>query len=58
MGKREGKRPPVRHRRRWQDNIKMDFQEVACVGKNCIKLAEDSDSWCAFVNAVISLRVP
>ena len=30
MGKPEGKRPLGRHRRRWEDNIKMDLQEVGC----------------------------
>ena len=38
-GKREGKRPLVRHRRRWEDNIEMDFQEVGCGGMDWIKLA-------------------
>ena len=57
-GKRDGKRQPVRHRRRWDNNIKMDFQEVGCGGMDCIKLAENSDSWRAFVNAVMSLWVP
>jgi hypothetical protein len=32
VGKPEGKRPPRRHRRRWEDNIKTDFQEVGCTG--------------------------
>ena len=58
MGKREGKRPPGRPRCRWEDNIKMDFQEVGCRGMDWIELAHDRDSWRAVVNAVMNLRVP
>ena len=43
MGKPEGKRPLRRPRRRWEDNIKMDLQEVGCGGMNWIKLAQDRD---------------
>jgi len=58
VGKREGKRPPGRPRCRWEDNIKMDFQEVGCRGMDWIELAHDRDSWRAVVNAVMNLRVP
>jgi hypothetical protein len=58
VGKSEGKRPLGRHRRRWEDNIKMDFQEVGCVGIDWIELAQDRDRWRALVNAVMNLRVP
>jgi hypothetical protein len=58
MGKPEGKRPLGRPRRRWEDNIKMYFQEVVCGGVDWIKLAQDKDSWWALVNAVMNLRVP
>ena len=58
MGKPEGKRPPGRPRRRWEDNIKMDFLEVECKGMNWIDLTHDRDSWPALVNAVMSIRVP
>ena len=43
VGKPEGKRPLGRHRRRWEENITMDFQEVACGGMDCIELAQDRD---------------
>jgi len=43
VGKPEGKIPLARPRRRWEDNIKMDFQEVGCGSLDWIKLAEDRD---------------
>jgi hypothetical protein len=43
VGKREGKRPLGRPRRRWEDNVKMDLQEVVCRGLDWIELAEDRD---------------
>jgi len=56
--KPEGKRPLGRFRRKWEDNIKMDLQEVGCGGVDWIDLAQDRDRWLAFVNAVMNLRVP
>jgi len=56
--KPEGKRPLGRPRRRWEDNIKMDRQEVGYGGVNWIELAQDRDRWQALVNAVMNLRVP
>jgi hypothetical protein len=41
VGKPEGKRPLGRPGRRWEDNIKTDFQEVGCGGMDWIELAED-----------------
>ena len=56
MGKHEGKRPLGRPIRRWEDNIKMDLEEVGCEGVDWIELAQDRDRWRAVVNAVIKLR--
>jgi len=58
VGKPEGKRPLGRLRRRWEDNIKMDLQEVGCGGMDWIELAQEWDRWRALVNAVMNLRVP
>jgi hypothetical protein len=58
VGKCEGKRPLGRPRCRWEDNIKMDLQEVGCGGKDCIEVADDRDIWRALVNAVMNLLVP
>ena len=56
MGKPEGKRPLGRPRRRWENNIKVDLQEVGCGGVDWIELAEGRDRWRVFVNAVMNLR--
>jgi len=58
VGKPEGKRPLVRPRCRWEDNIKVDFQEVGCEGMDWIVLVQDRDRWRALVNAVMNLLVP
>jgi hypothetical protein len=58
VGKPEGKTPLGRPRCRWEDNIKMDLQEVGCGGMDWIELAQDRDRWWALVNAVMNLRVP
>jgi len=58
VGKPERKRPLGTPRRRWEDNIKMDVQEVGFGGMDQIELADDRDRWGALVNAVMSLRVP
>jgi len=52
VGKPKGKRPLGIPRRRWEDNIKRDLQEVGCGGMNWINLTQDRDRWRALVNAV------
>ena len=56
--KPEGKRPLGRPRRRWEDNIKMDLQEVGGACGDWMELAQDRDSWRALVGTVMNLRVP
>ena len=54
----EGKRPLGRPRRRWEDNIKMDLQEVGFGDVDWIELAQDRDRWRELMNAVMNFRVP
>jgi hypothetical protein len=54
----EGRRPPGRHRRRWEDKIKMDLGETGFGDLDWIYLAQDRDRWRALVKTVMSLRVP
>jgi hypothetical protein len=54
--KPEEKRPLGRPRGRWEDNIKMDLQEVGFGGVGWIGMAQDRDRWRAIVNAVINLQ--
>jgi hypothetical protein len=56
-GKPEGKRPLRRPRRRWEDNIKLDFQEVGGGCGDWMELAQDRDRWRALVSTVKNLRV-
>ena len=58
VGKPEGKRLLGRPRCRWEDNSKMDLQEVGCGGMDWIELAHDRERWRALVNAAMNLRVP
>ena len=57
VGKPEGKGPLGRPRHRWEDNFKMDLQEVGCDGMDWIDMAQDRDRWQALVNAVMNLLV-
>jgi hypothetical protein len=57
MGKPEGKRPLVRPRRRWVDNIKMDLREIRCDGVDWIEMAQDRGQWRDHMNTVLNLRV-
>ena len=58
VGKPEGKRLLERPRRRWEDNIKIDLQELGCGSMDWIELAQDRDRWRALVNVVMNSRVP
>jgi len=58
VGKLEGRRSLGRPRCRWEDNIKIDLQEVACGDMDWIELAQDREGWRALVNAVMNIRVP
>jgi hypothetical protein len=56
--KPEGIRPLGRPRHRWEDNIKMDFQKVGWGSTDCAEVAQYRESWRAFLNAVMNIRVP
>jgi len=58
VGKPEGKRPLGRPRHGWEDNIKVDLQEVGCGSMDWVELAQDRDRWQALVNALMNFWVP
>jgi len=58
VGNPEGKKPLGRPKSRWEDNIKIELQEVGCGGMDEIELAQDRDRWRSVVNAVMNLGVP
>ena len=58
VGKPAGKRPLGRHSCKWEDNVKMDLQEVECGRIDWIKLDQDTEKWWAHMNVVIYFRVP
>ena len=57
-GKPTGKRPLGRPRRRWEDNIRMDLEEIGINVWNWVDSAHDRNYWRALVNAALNLRVP
>ena len=57
-GKPTGKRPLGRPRRRWEDNIKMDLEEIDINAGNWVDSAQDRNYWRVLVNAALNLRVP
>ena len=56
-GKPTGKRPVMRPRRRWEDNIRMDLKEIGINTRNWVDSAQVSDYWRALVNTALNLRV-
>ena len=58
MGKPKGKRPLGKPRWRWEDNSKMDLQEVEWGGMDWFDMAQDRNRWQALVNAVMNIWVP
>ena len=57
-GKPTGKRPLGRLRHRWEDNIRMDLEEIGINAGNWVDSARDRNCWRALVNAALNLRVP
>ena len=57
-GKPKGKRPLGRPRHRWEDNIRMDLEDIGINAENWVDSAQDRDYWRALVNAALNLRVP
>jgi hypothetical protein len=57
VGKPEGKIPLGRPRHRWEDNIRMDLQEVGCGGMDWIGMAQNGDRWREIVNVLMNLQV-
>ena len=57
-GKPTGKRPLGRPRRRWEDNIRIDLEEIGISVGNWVDLAQNRDYWRALVNAALNLQVP
>jgi len=58
VGILEGNRPLGRPMRKWEDNVKMDLQEMGYEGMDWIELAQEMDRWRALVHAVMNLRAP
>jgi hypothetical protein len=58
VGKPYGKRPLGRHKRRWENSVKINLREIGWCGVDWIDLAQDIDQWQALVNTVMNLQVP
>ena len=58
VGKPEGKKPLGRPRRRWEDSIKMNLQEVGGGRGDWMELSQDRDGWRSLVGTVRNFRVP
>jgi hypothetical protein len=58
VGRPDAKRRVGKPKHWWEDNIKMDLENVGWGGTNWIALTQDTDRWRALVNAVMNLRVP
>ena len=57
-GKPSGKRPLGRPRRRWENNIRINLEEIGINAGNWVDSAQDMDYWRALVNAALNLQVP
>ena len=57
-GKPTGRRPLGRPRRRWEDNIRMDLEEMGISAGKWVDSAQDRNYWRALVNAALNLRIP
>jgi hypothetical protein len=57
VGRPDGKRPLERRKHRWEDNIKMDLQQMRMEGMDWIDLAEGRDRWWALLNALTNFSV-
>ena len=57
-GKPTGKIPSERFRRRWEDNIRMDLEEIGINAGNWVDSAQDRDYWRSLVNVALNLQVP
>ena len=57
-GKPTGKRPLERRRRRWEDNIRIDLEDIGINKRHWGDLAQDRDYWRALVNVALNLRIP
>jgi hypothetical protein len=57
-GKPDVKRPLKRPIYTWEDNIRLDFEEIGWEGVDWVHLAQDKDQWLTLVNMLMNLQVP